>query len=248
MLSNPDNTVIGDRAYSDDYAQAAALVKAAAQGFADSGIISVLKHFPGHGDTEEDSHDGLAYVKATVEELKKNELQPFKAGIEGGADMVMVGHLVVSDLDPDTPATLSSKVIPELLRKELGYEGIVITDSISMGAMDGYDYETTIKGLFAADVDIILQPDDLDAYIEAIESLLESGDIKMEQIDQKVKKILTLKYEKGIMTADAGTATTQAATESAGSAATEAPAASGESGSPEPTDTDLPEEDPSIAA
>ena len=237
VLSNPDNTVIGNRAYSDDFAQAATLVKAAVQGFRDGGVICTLKHFPGHGNTEEDSHDGLAYVKASVEELKKNELQPFKAGIEAGADMVMVGHLVVDELDPGVPATLSSKVVPELLRKELGYNGIVITDSMSMGAIT-QDYETIVKGLFAADVDIILQPDNLDSYISAIESLLESGDITQKQIDAKVKKILTLKYSKGIMTPSADAETS-----------TESPAPATESTeAPAPVTPDTLEETPTIAA
>lgn len=250
VLSNPDNTVIGDRAYSDDYSQAAALVKAAVQGFNDGGVINVLKHFPGHGDTEEDSHEGFAYVKATVEDLKKNELLPFKSGIEGGADMVMVGHLVVEDLDPDAPATLSSKVVPELLRKELGYNGIVITDSMSMGAItENYtDYETIVKGLFDADIDIILQPDDLDAYIDAIESLLESGDIKQEQIDAKVKKILTLKFSEGIIKSGADTSAAPQAAAETTPAATEAPASEAATDAPAPITPDLPEDEPTIAA
>lgn len=247
VLSNPNNTVIGDRAYSDDFAQAATLVKAAVQGFNDGGVVNVLKHFPGHGSTEEDSHDGFAYVKTSAADLKKNELLPFKSGIEAGADMVMVGHLIVEDLDPDNPATLSSKVVPELLRKELKYDGIVITDSMSMGAItENYsDYETIVKGLFAADVDIILQPDDLDGYISAIESLLESGDITQQQIDAKVKKILTLKYSEGIIKAsDSAQTATDAATDAAD--ASESPAASTDA--PESVTPDLPEEDPSIAA
>lgn len=202
VLTNPDNTVIGDRAYSDDFATAAKLVSAAVKGYKDSGVISVLKHFPGHGGTADDSHDGLAYIDTSVEDLKKGELLPFKAGIEAGADMVMVGHLIVSDLDPDMPATLSSEVVPELLRKELGYNGIVISDSMSMGAIT-YDYDTTVKGLFAADIDIILQPDDIEKYIEAIQNALESGDITQAQIDAKVKKIIAKKYEQGIMKASA---------------------------------------------
>ena len=244
VLSNPKNTVIGDRAYSDDYTQAATLVSSAIKGFRDGGVITVLKHFPGHGGTDEDSHEGLAYVKSTAEELKKNELQPFKSGIDAGANMVMVGHLVVNDIDPDMPASLSSKVVPELLRKELGYNGIVITDSMQMEAITSYDYETIIKGLFAADVDIILQPDDLDKYLDAMESLLDSGDIKMEQIDAKVKKILTLKYQQGIIKAnaheeDASALTTEATQENAAEDASEAP-----EDTPEETPEDTPEDTP----
>lgn len=199
VFSNPDNTVIGTRAYSDDFTQAAELVKSAVQGFKDGGVITVLKHFPGHGGTEEDSHDGLAYVSATVDDLKKNELLPFKAGIEADADMVMVGHLVVDDLDPNIPATLSSKVIPELLRDHLSYDGIVITDSMKMGAMQDFSYDTIVRGLFAADIDIILDPDDLEAYIDAIETAIDNGYITQEQIDAKVRKILALKFKQGVM-------------------------------------------------
>lgn len=223
VLSNPDNTVIGERAYSDDFQQAAKLVSAAVKGFHDGGVITVLKHFPGHGSTDEDSHDGLAYVKTSVEDLKKNELIPFRAGMEAGADMVMVGHLVVEDLDPELPATLSSKVVPELLRKQLGYDGIAISDSMSMGALDNYSYDEIVKGLFAADIDIILQPDDLDSYIEAIQDALDNGDITQEQIDKKVRKIIALKIKQGIIKSDG--AQTQNETEApAAPAATDAPA------------------------
>ncbi len=252
VLSNPDNTVIGSRAYSDDFAQAATLVKAAVEGFRDGGVVTVLKHFPGHGSTAEDTHDRPAYVKSTVEELKKNELQPFKAGIDAGADMVMVGHLIVSDLDPEMPASLSSKVVPELLRKELGYNGIVITDSMQMGAVTGYDYETIVKGLFDADVDVILQPDDLDSYLSAMQSLLDDGTITQEQIDAKVRKIIALKIKQGILKVSAEPSNpvpdaTQApaSTAPAGTDATEViPIA--DASLPEPTEA--PVEEPSVAA
>lgn len=248
VLTNAENTVIGDRAYSDDFAEAAKLVSAAVKGFKDSGVISVLKHFPGHGGTLDDSHDGLAYVDTSVEDLKKGELLPFKAGIDAGADMVMVGHLIVSELDPELPATLSSKVVPELLRKELGYSGIVITDSMTMGAID-YDYDTIVKGLFDADVDIILQPDDIRAYISAIQNALDNGDITQQQIDAKVKKIIAKKYEQGIMKASAepvpgDTAATTVPSEAPTQAAS-APVAA----PPAPVNpTAAPTEAPSIAA
>ena len=101
VWTNPDNTVIGERAYSDDYEQAAELVAAAVEGYDDTGVLCTLKHFPGHGSTAEDSHEELATVSATVDDLKKGELLPFKSGIEAGADMVMVGHLIVADLDEE---------------------------------------------------------------------------------------------------------------------------------------------------
>ena len=198
--SNPENTVIATRAYSDDFDEAAMLVAAAVKGFEDGGVMCTLKHFPGHGGTVEDSHSGTAIVTSTAAELKAIELLPFKRGIDAGADMVMVGHLTVTDMDPDLPATLSPIVVPQLLRQYLGYDGVVITDGMQMGAItDNYDHDTIIKGIFDADIDIILDPNDLDAYITAIENALENGTITQAQIDAKVKRILTLKYTKGVI-------------------------------------------------
>lgn len=202
VRTNPDNTVIGSRAYSDDYSQAASLVAAAVKGFAQGGVLSTLKHFPGHGGTDEDSHEGLAYVSAPAEALKAGELTPFQSGIAAGADMVMVGHLVVSAVDDTLPATLSPKVVPELLRRYLGYDGVVVTDGMTMDAItDNYDHDAIIKGIFDADVDMILQPDSIDSYIEAVENALDNGTITMDQLDRKVRRILTLKLRKGILPA-----------------------------------------------
>lgn len=199
VWTNPDNTVIGDRAYSDNFDQAVSLIPSAVNGFHDGGVMCTLKHFPGHGDTEQDSHSGLAYVTKTVDELKSGELLPFKAGIDAGADMVMIGHLVVQELD-DKPATLSDKVVPELLRKELSYDGVTVTDGMNMGAIvDNYGYDEIIKGIFAADIDVILCPDNLGAYLEAMEKAISDGTITMEQVDAKVTRILKLKYDKGLM-------------------------------------------------
>lgn len=199
VWTNPENTVIGDRAYSDNFDEVSALIPNAVSGFHDGGVLCSLKHFPGHGDTVEDSHSGLALVNKTVEELESGELLPFKAGIEAGADMVMVGHLVVESID-DKPATLSSKIVPELLRQKLGYDGVVITDAMNMGAItQNYGYDEIIKGIFDADIDMILYPDDPNAYMDALEKALADGSITMEQVNAKVARILKLKYDKGIM-------------------------------------------------
>ena len=222
VFTNPDNTVIGGRAYSDEYEEAAKLVSKAVTGFSDGGVMSTLKHFPGHGNTAQDSHEGLAYVDAKVDELKSGELLPFKSGVEAGADMVMVGHLVVKDLDPDMPATLSSKVVPQLLREYLGYDGVVITDAMNMGAItNNYDVDTIVKGVFSADIDMILCPSDLSSYISAIEKAVENGEITQQQIDAKVKRILTLKFRKGVIAGDGASAPTEAASQPAGADVTE---------------------------
>lgn len=199
VWTNPENTVIAERAYSDDYNEAASLVSSAVAGFHDSGVMCSLKHFPGHGDTLEDSHSGLASVSKTADELKSGELLPFKAGIEAGADMVMIGHLTVPALD-DKPATLSKVIVPSLLRGELAYNGVTVTDSMMMGAISGsYSYDTIVQGIFDADIDLILCPDSLDAYISAIEQKLSDGSITEDQLDTKLMRILTLKYDRRIM-------------------------------------------------
>ena len=200
VWTNSQNTVIGERAYSSDYSQASSLVGSAVKGFQENGVSATLKHFPGHGDTAEDSHEGLATLNKTLEELRAGELQPFKAGVDAGADMVMVGHLMVPSIDPDKPATLSKKVVRTLLRSELGYNGVVISDSMSMGAITkNYSYDEIVQGVFDADIDMILCPDDLDKYLAAFENARANGKISTRKIDQKVARILTLKLERGLL-------------------------------------------------
>lgn len=199
VWSNPENTVIGDRAYSRDFAKAAELVPAAVEGFHLGGTACVLKHFPGHGDTKEDSHSGAAYVDKTLEQLRQEELLPFKAGIDAGADMVMLGHLTVEELDSE-PAPFSHRIVTELLREELGFDGVVITDSLKMGAVTGRysSGEAAVKAVQAG-VDLLLCPEDLDAAVEALLQAVESGGIDRERIDESVLRILHMKHERGIL-------------------------------------------------
>ena len=117
VWSNPENTVIGDRAYSDDFQQAAVLVASAVEGFHAGGVATALKHFPGHGDTSEDTHYGAVFITKTLEEIREKELLPFQAGIQADSDMVMIGHLILSDID-DQPAPFSHKIVTELLRQD----------------------------------------------------------------------------------------------------------------------------------
>jgi beta-N-acetylhexosaminidase len=195
VWSNPKNTVIGDRAFSDDFEEAATLVASAVKGFKSEDVISVLKHFPGHGDTSQDSHYGSAYVTKTLAELRQEEFLPFSAGIDAGADMVMLGHLIVSDVD-ETPATLSYKIVTDILRGELGFEGIVITDALNMQAMlDHYGAEQIATETVKAGVDILLSPPSLEKSIDAIIAAVESGEIPETRIDESVRRILTLKMQ-----------------------------------------------------
>lgn len=199
VWSNLQNTVIGDRAYSDDFSQAAELVAAAVGGFHKGGVACTLKHFPGHGDTEEDSHNGAVYVAKTLEELRAGELLPFQAGIDAGADMVMIGHLTVADVE-EVPALFSYEIVTRLLREEMGFEGVVITDSLQMKAVTRY-YDSGQAAVLAvqAGVDILLCPEDLEEAADALMDAVETGVISKERLNQSVLRILKLKEERGIL-------------------------------------------------
>lgn len=199
VWSNPDNTVIGERAYSDDYAQAAELVGNAVKGFNDGGVMCTLKHFPGHGDTEEDSHYSSAYVHRTKEEIMADEMQPFRSGIEAGAEFVMVGHLIVPDID-EVPATLSYKIATGILRDELKFEGVAITDSFEMESIaDNYSVDDAVVMSVKAGMDMILQPKDMASAVNSIEQAVADGELSEDRIDESVRRILTLKESRGLL-------------------------------------------------
>jgi len=199
VWSNPSNTVIGDRAYSSGFEIAADLVAAAVRGFVESGIACSLKHFPGHGNTHEDSHYITAYVNRTLDELREEEFLPFAAGIAAGADMVMTGHLIVPDVD-ELPATLSRILITDILRGELGFDGVVITDSLAMSAISGhFSVEFVAVSAINAGVDILLMPVEVEETISALVSAVESGEVPESRIDESVGRILRLKIAMGLI-------------------------------------------------
>lgn len=199
VWSNLDNTVIGERAYSDDYAQAAELVGNAVKGFNDGGVMCTLKHFPGHGDTAEDSHYSSAYVHRTKEEIMADEMQPFRSGIEAGAEFVMVGHLIVPDID-EVPATLSYKIATGILRDELKFEGVAITDSFEMESIaDNYSVDDAVVMSVKAGMDMILQPKDMASAVNSIEQAVADGELSEDRIDESVRRILTLKESRGLL-------------------------------------------------
>ena len=199
VWSNPENTVIGDRAYSRDFAQAAALIPAAVEGFHLGGTACTLKHFPGHGDTNEDSHSGAAYVDKTLEQLRQEELLPFQAGIGAGADMVMLGHLTVRELDSE-PAPFSYRIVTGLLRGELGFDGVVITDSLRMKAVTDFcsSAEAAVKAVQAG-VDLLLSPENLGEAVDGLLDAVERGEISLARIDESVLRILELKEAWGLL-------------------------------------------------
>ena len=194
--SNPENTVIGQRAYSDDFAETADLVASAVKGFSDGGVYCSLKHFPGHGDTAEDSHYGMAASAKTAAEMKQNEYLAFKKGIEAGADMVMVGHITMTNID-QLPASVSKTIITDELRGKLGYDGVVVTDSLAMGAVaDMYSSGELAVKIIDAGADILLMPVDMKEAVASLEEAVKNGTISEERINESVRRILILKSRK----------------------------------------------------
>ena len=199
VWSNPENTVIGDRAYSTDYIEASELVSAAVQGFHSQGIPCCLKHFPGHGDSSEDSHYGAVYIYKPLADIKAEECLPFASGINAGADCVMMGHLIISELGDD-PALFSKTLIRDVLRGELGFKGIVMTDSLQMKAMtDYYGVSDIAVRSVDAGCDILLMPSDVPFTVKAIEDAVSAGVITESRIDESVRRIISLKVKYGIM-------------------------------------------------
>lgn len=198
VWTNKRSNAIGDRAYSDDYDEAAELVAAAVKGFHDGGVICCLKHFPGHGSTKTDSHDGAATVDKTLPQLRQEDLKPFMSGIAAGADMVMVGHLTVPTMD-DAPASVSRKIVTNLLRYDLGFRGVIVTDGLQMQALAQYtDGEKAVLAL-AAGNDMLLEISDVPGTVAAIEKALADGTLTQAALDQSVLRILQLKLAHGIV-------------------------------------------------
>ena len=195
VLVNPENQVIGERAFGSDAELVAKMVKRVVEGLQEQEVSAVLKHFPGHGGTEADSHEGTAILNRTLEELRSEEFLPFQSGIEAGADMIMVGHISVPEVTgDDTPATLSETVITDLLRNELGFDGIIITDSMSMGAIvDHYGPGEAAVQVIRAGGDMILMPQD---FVEAKQAVLDAVDqqeITEERINESLRRIYRIK-------------------------------------------------------
>lgn len=199
--TNPNNHVIGSRAFGSDPNRVAELINYCVSGFANSGIICTLKHFPGHGSTEEDSHNGIAINNKTLKELEECELLPFRSGISAGAEAVMVGHISCPSITNDTiPASLSQKIVTDLLRNKLSFEGIIVTDAINMEAITNrYDSAAASVKAIQAGVDMILMPEDFNFAIAGVKKALANGDISEQSINNSVKRILKLKIKKEII-------------------------------------------------
>lgn len=195
--SNPNNTVIGERAFGNNADIVSKLGIKTMEGLRDGGIIPVVKHFPGHGDTDIDSHYGLPIVTKTLEELNNLEFIPFKNAIENGADVVMVSSIILSSIDSEYPATMSKKVTTDILRNKLNFDGVIATDDMTMGAiMDNYNLTDAVIMAINAGNDLILVChgyDDIIKSISAVKDAVSSNIISEERIDESVYRILKLK-------------------------------------------------------
>lgn len=197
--SNPDNPVIGDRSFGSTPELVKKLGIAELEGIRGEGVIPVVKHFPGHGDTAVDSHHDLPVIDKTADQLEKLELVPFEAAVQDGAEAVMVAHILFPKIDPDKPGSLSGKIIGDLLRGKLGYQGVVITDDLGMGAITKhYPLPEASVDAIKAGADILLVGHGYDNEHAAYEAVLKSvkdGTLSEERIDESVYRILKLKSD-----------------------------------------------------
>lgn len=195
--TNPRNPVIGTRAFSADPHQAMGLVRAAVKGFHEGGVLCTVKHFPGHGDTAEDSHSGAAAANKTLAEMEQCEFLPFQAGIAEGVDLVMMGHITTVKITGDhIPASLSPKIVTDVLREKLGYNGVIITDALEMEAITR-EYSSGEAAVLAvsAGVDVILCPEDFVAAYQGVLEAVQTGRVSESRLNESVRRILTLKQK-----------------------------------------------------
>lgn len=197
VYNNPKNTIIGNRAFGSDPDKVAQMVDEARKGFEDSGVNACIKHFPGHGNTENDTHKDMVISDRTLEELNKCELVPFRYEIERGVSMIMVAHISVPNVTGNNePASLSPKLVQGLLRDELGYDGVVITDAMDMYAISKY-YSQGDAAVMAlkAGCDMILEVQECSEAYKAVLAAVESGEITEERLNVSVRRVLRLKLK-----------------------------------------------------
>lgn len=198
VLTNSENQVVRYRSFGSDALMVSDMVRAALDGLESQEIIGVLKHFPGHGATSADTHEGYAYTNLTLDEMLLNEMVPFIDGIDAGADMIMTAHISCPNITGDTtPCTLSKIMITDILRGQLGYDGIVITDAMNMGAIQN-EYASADAAVKAIDagVDIILMPADFKSAYQGVLDAVAHGTLPESRIDDSVRRILKVKIEK----------------------------------------------------
>ncbi len=196
---NPDNE-LGNRIFSGSAPVVGEMTSNFVRGIQEKGVFATLKHFPGLGAGDGNTHSGSVLIKRTYKQLKEDEFIAFKGGIEAGAGFVMVGHQITSGSKDDLPGCMSKKVITDWLRGDLGFSGIVITDAMAMGAITGsYSCGEAAVMAVEAGVDIILMPENLTIAAEAVTNAVNQGRISEERIDESVSRILSKKLESGII-------------------------------------------------
>jgi beta-N-acetylhexosaminidase len=204
--SNPDNPVIGARSFSSRPELTSQLVTAEVEGYQEGGrpnqtVSSSAKHFPGHGDADQDSHTGLPNIDRTEAEWRAVDLPPFTAAIRAGVDSIMTAHIQVPSLDPSgVPATLSKPIMTGLLRGELRYQGVIVTDALGMGGANVFPPEEIPVMALEAGVDQLLMPPNLQLALDSVKAAVDSGRLSERRIDQSVLRILMLKLKRGILT------------------------------------------------
>ncbi|KIH99322.1 glycosyl hydrolase [Streptomonospora alba] len=206
--TNPDNPVIGIRSFGSDPDLVSEMAGAEAAAFSKGGVVPVVKHFPGHGDTDVDSHTGLPVIEKPRQEWEREDLPPFRAAVEADVDAIMTAHVLMPALDDSgEPSTLSPEVIGGILRDELGYDGIVTTDALNMeGVRQTHsDGEIAVRAVLAG-ADQLLMPPDPQAAFEALRGAVEEGRISSERLDRSVLRILTAKAERGLFEAEPASA------------------------------------------
>lgn len=195
-LANVENSIMAERAFGSDAATVAPFVTAMMQGLIEQNVTACLKHFPGIGSTTQDTHDGLASTDRSLEDFKANELAVFQTGIDAGADMIMVGHVSAPALAGDnTPSSLSSAVVTGILRDEMKYKGVIISDALNMSAISEY-YSSEQAAVMAlkAGCDMILMPENFQEAYEGVLQAVAEGTISEERINDSLRRIYRIKY------------------------------------------------------
>lgn len=197
--NNPNNPVINTRSFGEDREKVAKFGVQYMKGMRDAGVAGSAKHFPGHGDTDVDSHKGLPVLTFDRARLDSLELYPFRKQIGAGVDMIMVGHLSVPALDSTgTPASISKPIVTDLLRNELGYDGIIITDALGMKGVAEGDVDASVAA-YKAGADILLMPLDAEATIRDLDAAFEKGELSESDLNHRVKRMLGLKARCGML-------------------------------------------------
>lgn len=195
VLTNPENTVVKKRSFGSDPQVVSDMSLAVAQGLAQHQVYSVYKHFPGHGATAGDTHQGYAYTDKTLDELKQSELIPFENAIQNNASFIMAAHISAPRVTgDDTPASLSKTMITDILRGQMGYDGIVVTDAMNMGAVtEQYTSAQAAVKALQAGADIVLMPEDFQEAYQGVLDAVKDGTLTEQRINESVTRIVTVK-------------------------------------------------------